>query len=84
MVLIFRVTFSKFGQIDAFMCPMMTEQTQTVLTGDEHFVLDNSERERLRMALKKYPTSERPAKREESMEKWRVAFAFISHLSHLK
>ena len=26
----------------------------------------------------------RPAKREESTEKWRAAFAFISHLSHLK
>ena len=83
MVLIFGVTFLILWQIDAFMRPMMTEQRQTILIGNEHFPLDNSERERLRMALKKCPWG-RPTKREESMEKWRVAFAFISHLSRLK
>lgn len=55
MVLIFGVTFLILWQIDAFMRPMMTEQRQTILIGNEHFPLDNSERERLRMALKKCP-----------------------------
>jgi len=65
------------------MRPMITEQRQTVLIGNEHFPLDNSERERIRMALKKSPNLGKISQKRRINGKWRVVFAFISHLSRL-